>query len=87
MPTKKTQASSRKTIHRLCVSGILIRVFRGMRTKGVTIESVGHYEAGLEYRALRERGHVSALLWAAKDQSPLNYLLVMRHYPKAGVKQ
>jgi len=87
MPTKKTQASSHKTIHRLCVSGILIRIFRGMRTKGVTIESVGPYEAGLEYRALRERGHVSALLWAAKDQSPLNYLLVMRHYPKAGVKQ
>ncbi len=59
MPTKKPQVSSRKTIHRLCVSGILLRVFRGMRTKGITIESVGHYEAGLEYRALRERGHVS----------------------------
>ena len=87
MPPKKTQASLRKTIHRLCVSGVLVRVFHGMRTKGVTIESVGHYEAGLEYRALRECGHVSTLPWAAKDQSPLNYLLVTGHYSKAGAKQ
>ena len=58
-----------------------------MRTKGVTIESVGHYEAGLEYRALRERGLVPSLPWAAKDQSPRNYLLVTGHYPKAEAKR
>ena len=78
----KRMDCSRKTIQRLWGSGILVRVFKGVRTKGITIESVGHYEAGLEYRAMRERGRVPGLPWSAKDQSPLNHLLVTGHYPK-----
>lgn len=72
---------TRQTIWRLCQSGILRRVFEGVKTKGVTIESVAQYEAGLQYRDLREQGKVPTLPWAAKDQSPLHHLLVTGKYP------
>ena len=72
----------RLTLWRLCLAGILVRVFQGLRTKGVTVESVAHYETGLEYRQLRERGRVPTLPWAAKDQSPLHHLLVTGKYPE-----
>lgn len=76
-----------KTVHRLCIAGILVWVFQGVRVIGITIESVAPYAAVLEYPDLRERGLVPSLPWAAKDQSPRNYLLVTGHYPKAEAKR
>ncbi len=72
---------SRQTIWRLCLPGILVRVFNGRKTEGVTIESVARYETGLHYQDMRERGTVPRLPWAAKDESPLMHLLVTGKYP------
>lgn len=74
---------SRRTLSRLVDAGILVRVFGGgLLAKGVTIESVGHYEAAIEYKNQRERGLVPSLPWSTKDQSPLNHVLVTGRYPR-----
>lgn len=78
---------SRRTLDRLVDFGILVRVFSSIRAKGLTIESVANYEAGIQYKNQRERGLAETLPWSSKDQSPLHHVLVTGQYPaetKAG---
>lgn len=68
---------SRKTIWLLCVSGVLIRKFRGCQTLGVTLDSIEKYENGMKYRVMKERGEVQAMGHRDKDLSPLHHMMVM----------
>lgn len=75
----------RTTLYRLIDEGILRRSFTSRRARGVTLESIAEYEAGIAYLNQREAGQAEPLPWQSQQQSPLYHLLVTGRYRRSAV--